>query len=168
LITAILASNPIAVRTKSAAGRACSATSGGSLTVRSELSGTAGLLGGAGDFFKRESGGGGDRGCDRTLDQGSVDDADAAVRVSLEHMSDCEEGASEVSEHHHPLALLGGLDRAADQIFAGSEAAIVGAPRPLDPHVRAGPFHGKLDQPTCDLWTVRYDYDPDHFIPSSY
>jgi hypothetical protein len=53
LTTVISASNPIAVRTKTAAGRACNATSDGNLSWVSELLRSTGFLRSSGHLIER-------------------------------------------------------------------------------------------------------------------
>src|SRR3954469_1685774 len=102
----------MAVRTKSAAGRAWRSTSDGSATVVSELRGITSLLGGADDVLEPDAGAGGDRGGDGALDDGRVGQPHVAVGPAGEQRADGEDGGAEVAEHADaPAAATGARDR---------------------------------------------------------
>src|ERR1700693_2066043 len=120
--TTIFERKRIAVRTKSAAGRAWSATPSGSVMVASELASIAGLFSSLGHLVERCSRRSDDRGCHRALDEGRIDKPDVAVAVAAEHLAHGEDGAAEVAEQQDAVALIGSLDGREDEA-CGSAAA---------------------------------------------
>src|SRR3954447_1140040 len=162
--TVTSAAKPIAVRTKSAAGRAWRSTSGGSLTtVASELACATGFLRGSCDIVQRHVRGRGHGRRHRALHDRRVDEAHASVAVvALKNMADGEDRAAEVAEHHHARALIGRANRRANAVPVGPEAAAGQAAGGLDPHLGPGHLGGQRREALRKLRAVRYDYDPDH------
>src|SRR3954468_21844861 len=116
----------MAVRTKSAAGRAWRSTPSGSATVVvSELGNTSGLLCGADDVLEPDARARGDRGGDGALDDGRVGEPHVAVGTALEQRADGEDRGAEVAEHAHAAAgAARARDRVADAVLVGTEAAV--------------------------------------------
>ena len=85
-----------------------------------------------------------------------------AVLPAGEHRAGGEEGAAEVAEHDHAVALLGRVDRLADAVGVRAQAAVGHAAGALDAHLRTGHSARQGHGPGGDLTAVRYDYDPDH------
>src|SRR5690242_14567287 len=116
----------MAVRTKSAAGRACRSTPSGSATVTmSELVGTFGLLGSTDDVVEPDPGARGDRRGDGALDDGGVRQADVTVRATLEQRADGEDRRAEVAEHAHAAARAPrALDRVGHAVLVSAQPAV--------------------------------------------
>src|SRR3954447_12270209 len=123
----------MAVRTKSAAGRAWRSTSDGSATVVSEFCGTTSLLCGTDDVLEPDARARGDRGGDGALDDGRVGEPHVAVGAALEQRADGEDRGAEVAEHAHAAAgAARARDRVADAVLVGTEAAVGATARHLD------------------------------------
>src|SRR5688572_14409504 len=158
-----LAAKPMAVRTKSAAGRACRSTPPGSVTTNpSELACATRVLRRSGDIVERHVRRCGHRRCDRALDDRRVHESDMAVPVPLEHMADGEDRAAEISENHDPGPLVRRADRRAHPVLVGSEAAVGKTAGGLDAHLGTGHLRSKGSETLRKIRAVRYDYDPDH------
>src|SRR3954453_6490713 len=101
---------PSAVRTKSAAGRACRSTPAGNATRASELVCIAGVLRRLHDGLDV----GPDRPHDCTragpLDERRLPKSDHAVAFALEHMPDREYRAAQVADHDDACAAVGAAD----------------------------------------------------------
>src|SRR4051812_10152268 len=114
----------MAVRTKSAAGRAWRSTSDGSATVVSELCGTTGLLGGTDDVLEPDAGAGGHRGGDGARDDGGVGRGNGAVGAALGQRREGEDRRAEVAEHTAaPAAAPGALDRVGHAVLVCAQPA---------------------------------------------
>jgi hypothetical protein len=163
--TAISLEKPIAMRTNSAAGRACKATSAGSVTraSNSELTGTPGLLGGVHDRVEPLTGGRSDGGRDRPLYQRCVHQSDRVRVTVLEHVASREKGTPKVAEHNHARAAVGAFDGFCDALVAGAEIAVRTASGPLDAYLATAELGGKLGKTFGEIRAVRHDYDPNHF-----
>src|SRR5689334_4586873 len=135
---------PTAVRTNCAAGRACSATPAGSVTVVSELVSTACLLCGVDDVLEAAAGGGHDGRRDGALDDRSVDQRGVVVRARVQDMADREDRAAEIAEDDNAVAAVGPADRVAHAALVGAERTVGRAARVLDPDIRAGHLRGEL------------------------
>src|SRR3954447_15575679 len=138
----------MAVRTKSAAGRAWRSTSDGSATVVSEFCGTTSLLCGTDDVLEPDAGAGRDRGGDGALDDGRVGEPHVAVGPAGEQRADGEDGGAEVAEHADAAtAAARTRDRVAHAVLVGAQAAVGPAARRLDGNGVAGHLRGQLRDP---------------------
>src|SRR3954453_11138850 len=135
----------MAVRTKSAAGRAWRSTPAGSATVVSELVGILGLLGRADDVVEPDARARGDRRGDGALDDRGVGQADVPVGPALEQRADGEDRRAEVAEHADaPAAAAGALDRVGHAVLVGAQPAVGPATCGLDGDGVAGHLGGEL------------------------
>src|SRR5439155_3507237 len=97
--------NRIAVLTKLAAGRACSATESGSATLSSELVCTACLFRRPRHIIEVLPGRRHHRRRDRPLDERSIDESDVAVATAVfQQVADREDRAAEIPQHYDSLA----------------------------------------------------------------
>src|ERR1700682_2808305 len=130
--TMILDRKRIAVRTNSAAGRACNATPSGRVMVASEVASIARLLRGAGHLLEGCSRRGDDRCSDRTFDEWRVDQPEVPVAISAKDFTDGEYRAAEVAEEQDSLSLVGLRHGLADERLRGPQASVRAAPGRLD------------------------------------
>src|SRR4051812_10145136 len=138
----------MAVRTKSAAGRAWRSTPAGSATVVSELVNTLGLLGGADDVFEPDPGARGHRRGDRALDDGGVGEADVAVGPAGQQRADGEDRRAEIAEDADAsAAAAGALDRVRHAVLVGAQPAVGATARGLDGDGVPGHLRGQLGDP---------------------
>src|SRR5436190_3497238 len=135
----------MAVRTKSAAGRAWRSTPAGRATVVSELVDTTGLLGGADDVLEPDAAARGDGGGDGALNDGGVGEPDVAVGATFEQRADGEDRGAQVAEHAHAAAGPARAgDRVLDAVLVGAEAAVGATARELDGNGGSGHLGGDL------------------------
>src|SRR6202011_4709220 len=121
-----------AVFTNVAGGRACSAPPAGRTTVDSELAGTARFLCRPCHVLERLPRRRHDRRRHRPFDERGVDQAHVSVRLALEQVANCEDGAAEVGQHHDPLAGVGTGDRLSHRIAVRAERPVRAPARGLD------------------------------------
>jgi len=152
--TMIFERNRIAVRTKSAAGRACSATPSGRVMVASELASITRILRSSSDLVERRPRRGHDRSRDRTLDERGVDEPEMTIAIPAEDFTDGEDRASEVAEQHDTLTLVSACHGLTDEGFRGPEATVRSAAGGLDVHIRTSHLTGQQLQSRRQLGAV--------------
>jgi hypothetical protein len=131
----------MAVRTNSAAGRACRSTLPGSATrtsaiVVSELACTTGPLRRSRYLGQLTSGRRDDSRRDRSLNQRSIDQPSVPVTLPLEDVADRQDCASEITEHNHTITLIGPADRLSHQPVVSANSATGTSAGDLDSNVR--------------------------------
>jgi len=92
-----------------------------------------------------------DRGCNRTLDKGGVDEPDVAVAIAVEHFAYGQDCAAQIADEQHAIALVGSLDRGANQLIGGAETSVPVPTGGLDVYIRSGHLTGKKRQPRRQL-----------------
>ena len=131
-----------AVLTKVAAGRACNATPGGSVTVVSELAGTACFLRRTDHIVKRQAGRRHHRRRNSTLDEWSVDEPDVSVGLTFEHVAYGEHSAAKIRQNNYALAAVGAQNRLSHCVAVGTQRASRTAAGRLDPDLGPGNLRG--------------------------
>ena len=154
----------IAVLTKVAAGRACSATAWGRVTWTSELACTTSLLGRSRHVFESLSRRRNHRRRDGTLDKRRVDQPDMAVAAALfQEVADREDRAAEVREHDDALSGVSPVDRAPDSAVGGPQRPVRASARRLHSDLVPGQLRRQRGQPVSELKAVGDQYNPDQF-----
>ena len=116
-----------------------------------QLVGTARFLGRSDHILQLLAGRRHHRGGYRTFDEWSVDEPDMPVAVAVEHLAHGEDGAPEVAQQQHTVALIGTVYRRPDELVRGAEASVLVTAGRLDMDVRPCHLTGEKGQPRSQL-----------------
>jgi hypothetical protein len=167
-----LAENRIAVRTKSAAGRAWRSTLSGSLTLTpvqaiSELGCTAGLLGCTRDIAEWASHRGDHGRRYGAFYERGVHELGVPVALALEDVTDGEDRTAQIPEDDDAVALVGTADRVAHEPVIGAERSLRPPACDLDADIGTRDLACELRDPARQIGAVRDHYDANQLdLPS--
>src|ERR1022692_3965654 len=122
--------------------------------VASEFASIARVLGCLRHLVEWRARRGDHRGCNRTLDKGGVDEPDMAVAIAVEHFAYGEDCAAQIADEQYAIALVGSLDRGANQLVGSTQASFLAPPGGPDVNIRPCHRPGKKGQPRRQLWSM--------------
>ncbi len=89
------------------------------------------------------------------------------VALALQHVTDRENRAAQITKDDHTIALVGAADGIADQRIVGAERAFGATAGDLDPDLGPGHLAGQLGNSTREIGAMRDNYDANHGNPPS-